>query len=102
LNSADLESIAVKMGHYALAPDTEYPYEFVRELFVPLRSTIQVSRLRRKVLGIVNMAFAFRCYRSGDLNQIWRYSLRAISNDPSLLFNRGLARITFKGLVGTN
>lgn len=100
LHSDNLIKIAEKIIPYAFAPEIEDPIKFTDNLLEALPSTRQVTQLHRKMLGNVNAGLAFRYYRAGKLNHVWRHAVKAILQDPSLSSNRGLLRIAFEGLAG--
>lgn len=100
MSSDDLTSLADTMAHYALAPEVDAPFKFVRDLFEPIHSTAQVRRLRSKVLGSVNATLAFRHHQAGELSRVWRHALRAVAHDWQLWRNRGLMRIGLESLLG--
>jgi glycosyltransferase involved in cell wall biosynthesis len=100
LHSNDSIKISEKMIPYVLAPEIKDPLMFARDLFETARQTIQMRRLRRKVLGRVNAELAFRHYHVKETSRVWRHALGAVMCDPSWLRNRGLVKIGLEGLVG--
>ena len=87
--------------HHASTPaKARDPLEFGKELFQAIEPTPQQPRLRQEMLGQLCFNLAFRSYREGDLKQVRRYALGAVTYNPAWLRNRGLVRIALEGMIG--
>ena len=101
IRPSDLLQLCDSMSHQALATDVHTPETFLHNLFRALHSTRQLRQLRRKVLGRVNAALAYRHSRSNDLRQLaYRYAVKAVMYEPGLVRDRGLWRLFLEKLIG--
>jgi len=98
--SNDLTDLSEKLVSFALTPSIDESIQNARNIFMLIYPTAQMRKLRRKVLGRLNMALAFHYYQVGASKRVWQHVLKAVLYDSTLCRNRGLIRIGLEGLVG--
>jgi LmbE family N-acetylglucosaminyl deacetylase len=102
IRSSDLLALCDRISHQALATDAHMPRIFLHDLSRTLYSTMtQSRRLRRKILGRVNMTLAFHSSSmSGARRLTYSYALKALMYDWRLVRNRALVRLLFEEFIG--
>jgi len=86
--------IVTKLVEGAWSAITDNPVLFIQEVFINLPDSLNNVRARRNwAYSRAWMSEAIRSYRNNHPKEARRAVLKAISNDPKLLFNRGMLAI---------